>query len=467
MVWPTAIDGKRAMSEGLTARIAEFVATIRFEDIPPEAIDIVRTGFTDCVAVMVAGAAEPVARIVGSVLPMQGGNGEARIGLSDARAAAPDAALISGTAAHALDYDDVAMDAHPSSPLVSALLTEGEAISASGRDLVTAYVAGYEVWADLAYRDQSPHHAKGWHPTAIFGVIATAAACAALHRLPTLQVRAALGIAASHAGGLTANFGTMTKPFHVGRAAQSGIMAARLAKAGMTAADDIFEHPLGYLHAISPHGDVDTDGDASHLGDEWRLPRYGLNIKKYPMCYAVHRTLDGFLDLAAAHQIEPDAIETIDARLGETQAAILRNHRPQTGLEAKFSEEFAMASAAIAGRAGLRELSDDFVQRADVQRFMSKVSISTTDQTDPDSPAFAPSDRLTITLGSGEIFDSGDIRYARGHANLPLTTDDMWVKFADCVGSSASGEITRTLFDELQAIDELRTVEDLPSVGRA
>ena len=220
------------MSTGLTAGIADFIANIRFEDIPDEAIEIVRTGFTDCVAVMIAGAEEPVARIVGSVVPLQGGNGEARICLSSERAAAPDAALISGTAAHALDYDDVAMDAHPSSPLVTTLLTEGEALGAGGRELVTAYVAGYEVWADLAYRDQSPHHAKGWHPTAIFGVIATAAAAAVLHRLSPEQIRCALGIAASHAGGLTANFGTMTKPFHVGRAAQSGIMAARLAKAG-------------------------------------------------------------------------------------------------------------------------------------------------------------------------------------------------------------------------------------------
>ena len=101
-------------------------------------------------------------------MPLQGGNGEARICLSANRAAAPDAALISGTAAHALDYDDVAMDAHPSSVLVTTLLTEGEALGATGRDLVTAYVAGYEVWADLAYRDQSPHHAKGWHPNGNF-----------------------------------------------------------------------------------------------------------------------------------------------------------------------------------------------------------------------------------------------------------------------------------------------------------
>ncbi len=455
------------MSQGLTGRIADFIGDIRFDDIPPEAIDIVRTGFTDCVAVMAAGADEPVAKIVGSVVPLQGGNGEARICLSANRAAAPDAALISGTAAHALDYDDVAMDAHPSSVLVTTLLTEGEALGATGRDLVTAYVAGYEVWADLAYRDQSPHHAKGWHPTAIFGVIAAAAAAAVLHRLSPTQIRCALGIAASHAGGLTANFGTMTKPFHVGRAAQSGILAARLAKAGMTAADDVFEHPLGYLKAISPQGEVDTNAATSHLGQEWRLLRFGLNVKKYPMCYAVHRTLDGFLDLMAARPTEPDEIDTVTVTLGETQAAILRNHRPQTGLEAKFSEEFAMAAAAIAGRAGLAELSDAFVQRDDVQRFMTKVSIATTEATDADAPAFAPEDKIAITLANGEVLDAGEIRYARGHAKLPLTTDDMWRKFSDCVRGSATDGAARELFGQLQEIDALGGIAEFPTLGRA
>ena len=455
------------MTEGLTKLIVDFVSNIRFDKIPGEAIDVVRTGFTDCVAVMVAGAHEPVTRIVGSVVPHQGGNGEARMCLSPERAAAPDAALISGTAAHALDYDDVAMDAHPSAPLVATLLSEGEALGSSGRDLITAYVAGYEVWADLAYRDKSPHHAKGWHPTAIFGVIGATAAAAVLHRLPAEQVRAALGIAASHAGGLTANFGSMTKPFHGGRAAHSGIMSARLAKAGMTAADDIFEHQLGYLTAISPEGEVDRTAESSHLGHEWRILRYGLNVKKYPMCYAVHRTLDGFLDLLAEHRVSADEIEDVEMRLGETQAAILRTHRPQTGLEAKFSAEFSCAVAAVAGKAGLNELSDEFVQRNDVQRFMERVTVATTGETDPDSPAFAPSDRIVVKLVGGDLLDSGEIYHARGHAKLPLTTADMWAKFYDCLATSTHEATAKALFDQLQHIDELGNVSELPSVVRA
>ena len=454
------------MSTGLTARIADFVAGIRYDDIPGPAMDVVRTGLTDCVAVMIAGAGEPVTEIVGAAVPHRGGKGDARICLSPERAAAADAALIAGTAAHALDYDDVAMDAHPSSPLVATLLSAGEALGSSGRELVTAYVAGYEAWADLAYRDRAPHHAKGWHPTAIFGVVAAAAAAAVLYRLAPAQVRAALGIAASHAGGIAANFGTMTKPFHVGRAAAGGIMAARLARAGMTAADDALEHPLGYLSAISPGGEVDRDAGSSHLGREWRILRYGLNVKKYPLCYAVHRALDGFFDLAAARPVAAGEIADVEMRLGATQAAILRNHRPRTAIEARFSGEFACAAAAVAGTVGLRELSDDFVRRDDVRRLMEKVAIATTEATDADAPAFAPADRIVVRLAGGEILDSGEIRHARGHARLPLTRAEMWTKFADCVSPAAGEATARTLFDRLQRIEELANVADLPTVGR-
>ena len=291
------------MNEGLTQRIVDFICDMRFEDIPGAAVDIVRTGFTDCVAVMIAGASEPVTGIVGSVVPRQGGNGEARLYLSPERAAAPDAALISGTAAHALDYDDVAMDAHPSSPLVATLLSEGEALGSSGRELVTAYVAGYEVWADLAFRDSSPHHAKGWHPTAIFGVIAAAAAASVLHRLSPARVHAALGIAASHAGGLTANFRhhdqavpcrpSRQQRHHGGASGQS-----RHDRRGRRV-----RASLGVSHRdlAGQQGRSRSPLFPSRPGVA-RL-RYGLNVKKYPMCYAVHRTLDGFLDLVAKRPV--------------------------------------------------------------------------------------------------------------------------------------------------------------------
>src|SRR6516225_8103008 len=171
--------------------------------------------------------------------------------------------------------------------------------------MFTAYVVGYETWAALARRDPGHHHIKGWHPTGIFGAIAAGAACAALRRLSPEQATSAIALSASQAGGIMANFGTMTKPFHAGRAAHAGVVSARLAKAGFTAAADALEHPQGFLSAVSPDGRADRDGPTPRFGEEWHIVKSGLSIKKYPACYCTHRSLDAMLDLLAEHPLKP------------------------------------------------------------------------------------------------------------------------------------------------------------------
>src|SRR6266571_5290608 len=281
--------GQTPMPAALTRSLGSFAASLKYDALPAKAVEAVRLGFTDCVAVMMAGLPEPVLRIVTAIMVRTDPKGEARICLGRERATAIDAALANGVAAHALDYDDVALAGHPSTVLVPAILAEAEAVGADGRAAVTAYAAGYETWARLVERDPDPYHRKGWHPTAVIGPVGAAAAIANLRRLDAAQATAAIGIAASMSAGVVANFGTMTKPFQAGRAAQSGIIAARLAAAGMTASDDAIEHAAGWLNAISPHGRVDRDTPIEDLGRAWRITEKGLNVKKYPMCYATHR----------------------------------------------------------------------------------------------------------------------------------------------------------------------------------
>lgn len=446
----------------LTRTLAEFVAGIRFEALPQQAIDTVRLGFTDSVATLIAGRREPVVEILRGVVATPSDRGEARLCLGQQRAGGIEAALVNGTAAHALDYDDVALAAHPSAVMVPAILAEAEALGASGRDMVAAYAAGYEVWAELNSRDQDQHHRKGWHPTAIFGVIGAAAACAVLRRLSADKAAAAIAIAASEAAGLAANFGSMVKPFHAGQAARGGLLAARLAAAGMTAAADAIEHPMGFLAAVSPAGNVDRDG-AAQIGARWRILESRLNIKKYPLCYSTHRTIDGMLDVLARRPLAAVDIAAIEVETSATQAAVLRNHRPQNGLDAKFSEEFAMAAAVIAGRVGLAELSDGFVARPDVQALMAKVHIRDTGEPDPEDPVFAREDGLRVVLTSGDSLNRR-IRYARGHAREPLREDELWAKFRDCVEPQAGEGTTRELYDALSAIDRLSGAAALPTV---
>ena len=333
------------MAESLTRSVATFVSELRLGPIPSEAMTTVHTGFADCVATMIAGSVEEPPAILLAVLAPPAG--DASLYLSGPRIPAPEAAWINSTAAHALDYDDVALRGHPSTVLVPAILAEAESLGATGAQIATAYVAGYEVWAELAGRDPAQHHEKGWHPTGIFGPVGAAAACASLRRLDVGKAAHAIGLGASHSSGLVANFGTMTKPYHAGRAAHSGIMAARLAAAGFTASPDALEHPLGLLAAVSPKGEVDRQSVAK-VGRDWQILKQGLSIKKYPLCYCTHRAIDGALDLLAARPVKPDEVESITVSTSRRNATILRNSHPQTGLEAKFSMQFAMASSLVA-----------------------------------------------------------------------------------------------------------------------
>jgi 2-methylcitrate dehydratase PrpD len=452
------------MPESLTRSLAVFVSELRLAGVPPEAMPIVHTGFADCVATMIAGSLEEAPALLLKTLAPPAG--DASLYLTGPRVPAPEAAWINGTAAHALDYDDVALRGHPSTVLVPAILAEAESLGASGAQMAAAYLAGYEVWAELAGRDPGQHHQKGWHPTGIFGSIAAAAACASLRGLAADKAAHALALGASHSSGLVANFGTMAKPYHAGRAAHSGVMAARLASAGFTASPDALEHPLGFLAAVSPSGDADRQSPAK-AGRDWQIHKQGLSIKKYPLCYCTHRAIDGMLDLLAAQPTKPENVEAIKVSTSRRNVAVLRNSRPQTGLEAKFSMQFAMASSVVAGRVGLGELTDAFVRRDDVQDLMRKVVVEPDDREDPARPGAAPYDLVTIDTRDGRRLESARIALERGSPEVPLSTEQLWAKFADCLAIGNPKLPARAVFDALMSLERQPSVAALSGSSKA
>ena len=447
----------------LTRDLGRFVADAAFARLPAEAIDVARIGFIDCIATMIAGAHDPAPQLLRRAL--QPTDGEASLYFSGERAPAPEAAWINGTAGHALDYDDVAsLRGHPSTVLVPAIIAEGEALGASGRDMLAAYVVGYETWAELAWRDPGHHHRKGWHPTGIFGPIGAAAACASLRRLDAQRTAHALALAASQSSGIMANFGTMTKPFHAGRSAHSGLFAARLAEIGFTASADALEHPQGFLSAVSPAEEVDRETPARGLGEEWKIVKYRLGIKKYPACYCTHRALDAMLELLARRPLGPEEIEKITVTLSDTHALILRNHAAQTGLEAKFSIEFAMAAAVVARRAGLGEYSDSFVRRPEVQALMRKVAVETNRNYDPEVSGASVWDQVRIDLADGGSIESEKVSRAKGHADRPLTEAELFEKFRGCLDAGGSRVAPEALFDRLKHLENL-SARQLTAIG--
>ena len=446
------------MTTALTTGLARFVAGLRYEDVPAEARTQVALGFTDCVGVMIAGSGEDAVRIITTTLAPP--PGEATLTFGPSSAPALTAALINGTAAHALDYDDVAHRGHPSAVLVPAILAEAQALGASGKDMVTAYAAGYETWAELARRDPDQHHEKGWHPTGIFGAIGAAAACASLRKLDAEKAAHAIALGASQSAGVMANFGTMCKPFHAGRAAQAGMLAARLAANGFTASPDALEHPQGFLSAVSPKGRFEIESPVG-AGTNWTILKAKLGIKKYPLCYCTHRALDGVLDLVKATPVDARAIKSVTVSLSRNNARILRNHSPQTALEGKFSMEFAMACALITGRAGLAELRDDFVRSKEVQSLMKRVAVRPDDREHPTQPGRAPYDLVIVETADNRTLESAKVEHVRGGPELPLKRDELWTKFESCVQVSPRPFAAEDLFDALMSLDTVRHVNDL------
>jgi 2-methylcitrate dehydratase PrpD len=441
---------------GLTRDLAVRVSTLQFENIPAPALDTVKRGFIDCIGVMFAGREEPVVRVLRESLAFPVSK-ESKILFDKGQTTSPEAALVNATAGHALDYDDVAIDGHPSVVLVPAVLAEGERLGASGKELIAAYVAGYETWGELASRDADKHHGKGWHPSAVFGAVAAAAAGARLARLDAERTAHALAAAASMAGGLTANFGSMMKPLQVARAAQSGLIAARLAARGFTASLDALEHRSGFLNAFSPAGRVRTDGPIA----DWHILKNGLNIKRYPVCYALHRSIDGLIFLLSKNKIKSESVKEVELSIGKLQAGMLRHRRPQNALDAKFSAEFAASSAVLAGRVGLAELSDGFVRSGPVQQMLARVKVSPQDDTDPEEPLFSRSDQVRVTLADGTVLTGDPVKRAKGHAHNPLGMDELRAKFVDCVGGAMSGSRRDELFEKLSKLELLTRTADI------
>ena len=450
------------MTQPLTAAYGAFIAQLEFKALPQAVVDVAKQGFTDCVGVMLAGSREPVTAAVEKVLLADQSAGPASLYFSSKRASAPAAAWINGTAAHALDYDDVALKgSHPSAVLVPAILAEAQALNSSGRDMLAAYVAGYEVWADLIARERGNYQRKGWHPTGVFGAIGAAAACASLHGLDATKAAHALGAAASEASGVMSNLGSMVKPTHPGKAAASGIYAARFAAAGISATTDALEHAQGYLAALSPQGDVDLDTPPRLPPQHSQMTEQGLSIKQYPVCYRAHRAIDAMLGLLKKQPVAAKDVKEIRVSFSNSHLVILKNHRPQDAIAAKFSIEFAMACALLAGRVGLRDLIDEFVRSAEVQQLIERVAIDIDPEEEAGTSGYAPYDHVQLTLADGRVLKSEKIRYAMGDPHAPLTAADLWTKFEDCCAWSKLPLDARAVFDKLQGLDRLESVSAL------
>jgi len=423
----------------------------------------------DTLAVILGGCSEEGSRIVAQWLCQQRASEEASILGYGFRTAAADAALANATFGHALDYDDVSLSlsGHPSIPVAPAVLALAERRAASGRQVITAFILGFEVEAKVGRAMAVPHYTLGWHPTATLGSLGAAAAGAKLLGLNVQGTTMALAIAASLASGLRQNFGTMTKPLHAGLAARNGVMAAELAAAGFTANHQALEGPHGFFHAFSGGQQrLDPTRAVQDLGRPFDIVSPGIAVKLYPCCYSIHRALDAILELRGQRPILPEEVDHIEVRVSRGTLLPLIPEAPTTGLQAKFSLAYCLASALLDGQVGLTTFSDAALQRPQVRALMAKVRTVEEDaEGHGTSSGWA---EVGIRLKNGRE-RWRRVENPRGSPQRPLSWDELVAKFNDCARQVLPEELRRravALVADLDSLDDVRELMELLSLPK-
>ena len=413
---------------GATEKIAKWIVDTGYEDIPPDAIRVANESCFDLLGVILAGSTQPVADIIQQYVTDQGGNDEATVLASGQRSTSSQAALANGTMGHALDYDDFGGFGHPTVAIFPALLALGEKTGATGRDLLEAYVVGCEVGLALQHATKYNQMEKGFHATAVIGHMACTAACAKLLGLDDQQTTMALGMAGSMAGGLIHNFGTMTKPLHAGLVCRDGITAAQLGQLGLTAGDHIIEHPLGFARTVLGPGIYDLEAMADDLGKPFRV-QDALMIKKYPCCGGNHSMLDSLFSLMREHNFTYD--DVVSAEVAQPYLSIVMMYgEPDTGLQGKFSSQYAVAAALVDGEMGIESYTDEKVQEPIIKEAMGKVTQRVVPKADELSVDFDQGIPVKITLKDGRVFEHATTRQnILGSQHNPWGFDNIKAKF--------------------------------------
>ena len=331
----------------LTQILARKSAALEYEDLPRDAHELARQCILDYFGVALAGAADELVGLVLDELAEAGGAPQASVIGHRARLPALSAALVNGAAGHALDYDDVnmAMPGHPSVAILPGLLALAELKRSSGREVITAFVAGYETACRIGATLQPGHYNLGFHSTGTVGAFGAAAACTRLLGLDAEATAMALGIAGTQAAGLKSQFGTMCKPFHAGKAAQNGLLAARLAARGFSSRADIIECVQGFALTHGP----DFSPEAALAIPEAGLHLFANLFKYHAACYLTHAPIECARRLREEHRLIPEAVAGITLRLDASCERVCNIPAPVDGLQSKFSlrQTVAMALAGI------------------------------------------------------------------------------------------------------------------------
>ena len=459
----------------ITDYVAGFVTETRTAHIPKDVAHLGKRSVLDGIGLALAGAVSQQAVIsrrylTGIGIPTD--NICTLIG-SKLRMPARFAAFVNGLAIHADDYDDtqlaVAKDrvygllTHPTAPALPPVLALAERDKRSGADMMLAYQVGVEVECKVAEAIFPRHYQHGFHSTGTCGSIGAAAGAAKLLGLDREATRRAISIGATQAGGLRENFGTMTKPFHAGRAAENGVVAAEFAALGFTASPNGLEADRGFFRAAG--GGFDAAMIAGKLGAPWTFAYPGVSIKPHPSGSLTHPGMAVMLDLIYEHNIKPAKVKRVSVGTNHNMPNALIHHRPKNELQAKFSMEFCMAILLLERKAGLEQFTDEVVNRPDVQEMIAKVDFGV----HPEAEA-AGFDKMT-TIIEIEMVNGARIRgqadFGKGSPANPMTDEELSEKFRQCAAwGGLNAARTKAILEAVWKIEQLKDVNELTKLLR-
>ena len=438
-----------------TSKIARFVVETEFKKIPSEAVKIAKTAVLDCLGVALAGSKERSAEICAEIARQEHAKEESTVIGQGFKSSALHAAFANGTAAHALDFDhSFTLMGQPTAPMVPAVVSVGESMGASGQQLLEAYVVGFETITKLvmSLRQRSE---DGWHPPSSIGSFGAGVACAKLQGLTQSQVEMTLGTAASMASGLVCNFGTMSKPLHVGLGARNGVLAAKLAQSGFTANKQAIEAGLGFYEVFYP-GATPDNRPLEELGIVYELINSGIRIKPYPCGGLTHPAIDGVLEFRAQHGISAEMVESIDVGVARHTFERIVFRVPENGLQGKFSMPYLLARAIIDGKIFLDAFTDLAVKDQNVLRLAERVQMHLDTNLQPTALGSRPC-KVTIRLRDGRTL-SRQIDFAKGSREAPMSAEELQQKFIGCAREALED---RSIERILEIVDDLETLQDI------
>ena len=449
-------------NDSITHQAALYSCQLRYEDLPDELIAAVRISLRDYFAVALAGSRQPVNGALWKFVQELGTQPKiaASVFGRTEKCSVERAAMINGASGHALDFDDCQNEihGHPSVVLWATIITLGETCGISGRDAITAYIAGSEVLCKLCGAMEKTHYGKGWHATSTGGTIGAAVAASKVLKMSVEETVNTIGLASSFASGIRGNFGSMAKPLHVGWAAQSGITAALMTRAGVTAMPNILEKLCGFVDCFSSASIDEVSQHFSRIGQEYSILTPGLQYKAFPCCRGAQWPICAALALRDRVPAVRDyrKIKSVVLYVQPWQNTTLVYPNPKTGLQGKFSGEYCTARALIYGTLVLSDFTDEAITDPAVQELLPRCKMIA-------AASIEEYDRLPtliVTMEDGTVYEEKSNEFL-GHQSNPMSEQQHLEKFRSCAEPSIGKERTEKAISALAELENLESIAAL------